>query len=127
MPKAKITALGCYTPPRVLTNFELEEMVQTTNQWILERTGISERHIAAPEVATSDLAALAAKQAIEQRGIDPKELDCILVCTVTPDMLFPSTACLVQHKIGAKGAWGFDLIAACSGFLYGLTTGAHLV
>jgi 3-oxoacyl-[acyl-carrier-protein] synthase-3 len=127
LPKAKITALGCYTPPRVLTNFELEKMVQTSNEWILERTGISERHIAEPEVATSDLAACAAQLAIEQRGINAAELDCILVCTVTPDMLFPSTACLVQHKIGAKGAWGFDLIAACSGFLYGLTTGAHLV
>src|SRR5215212_6944016 len=102
-------------------------MVQTSNQWILERTGISERHIADPNVATSDLAACAAKCAIEQRGIEASELDCILVCTVTPDMMFPSTACLVQHKIGAKGAWGFDLIAACSGFLYGLTTGAHLV
>src|SRR5437773_3062615 len=102
-------------------------MVQTSNQWILERTGISERHIADPDVATSDMAALAAKEAIEQRGIDARELDCILVCTVTPDMMFPSTACLVQNKIGAKGAWGFDLIAACSGFLYGLTTGAHLV
>src|SRR5947207_15235322 len=102
-------------------------MVQTSNDWILERTGISERHIAEPEVATSDLAACAAQLAIEQRGIDAAELDCILVCTVTPDMLFPSTACLVQHKIGAKGAWGFDLIAACSGFVYGLTTAAHLV
>src|SRR5438876_11843622 len=102
-------------------------MVQTSNQWILERTGISERHIAEPDVATSDLAAAAAQQAIEERGIDATELDCILVCTVTPDMMFPSTACLVQNKIGAKGAWGFDLIASCSGFLYGLTTGAHLV
>jgi 3-oxoacyl-[acyl-carrier-protein] synthase-3 len=127
LPKAKITALGCYTPPRVLTNSELEQMVQTSDQWILERTGISERHIADPGIATSDLATCAAKIALEQRGIDAQELDCILVCTVTPDMLFPSTACLVQHKIGAKGAWGFDLIAACSGFLYGLTTGAHLV
>jgi 3-oxoacyl-[acyl-carrier-protein] synthase-3 len=127
LPKAKITALGCYTPPRVLTNAELEQMVQTSNQWILERTGISERHIADPDVATSDLATCAAMLALEQRGIDAAELDCILVCTVTPDMLFPSTACLVQHRIGAKGAWGFDLIAACSGFLYGLTTGAHLV
>jgi 3-oxoacyl-[acyl-carrier-protein] synthase-3 len=111
----------------VLTNFELEEMVQTTNQWILERTGISERHIAEADVATSDLAAEAARQALGHRGIEASELDCILVCTVTPDMMFPSTACLVQNKIGAKGAWGFDLIAACSGFLYGLTTGAHLV
>ena len=127
MPKAKITALGCYTPPRVLTNSELEQMVQTSNQWILERTGISERHIADPDIATSDLATCAARIALEQRGVDARALDCILVCTVTPDMLFPSTACLVQHKIGAKGAWGFDLIAACSGFLYGLTTGAHLV
>ena len=127
MPKAKITALGCYTPPRVLTNSELEQMVQTSNEWILERTGISERHIADPEVATSDLATCAAKVALQQRGIEAQELDCILVCTVTPDMFFPSTACLVQHKLGAKGAWGFDLIAACSGFLYGLITGAHLV
>ena len=111
----------------MLTNSELEQMVQTSNQWILERTGISERHIADPEVATSDLATCAAKVALQQRGIGAEELDCILVCTVTPDMMFPSTACLVQHKIGAKGAWGFDLIAACSGFLYGLTTGAHLV
>src|SRR5579859_6766669 len=102
-------------------------MVQTSNQWILDRTGISERHIAGPEVATSDMAVCAAQVALDQRGIDASELDCILVCTVTPDMLFPSTACIVQNKIGAKGAWGFDLIAACSGFLYGLTTGAHLV
>ncbi len=127
MPKAKITALGCYTPPRVLTNLELEQMVQTSNEWILERTGISERHIADPDVATSDLAAHAAKCAIEQRGIDPSEIDCILVCTVTPDMMFPSTACLVQHKLQASRAWGFDLIAACSGFVYGLTTAANLV
>jgi 3-oxoacyl-[acyl-carrier-protein] synthase-3 len=102
-------------------------MVQTTNQWILERTGISERHIAAPEIATSDLATCAARAALANRGIDANELDAILVCTVTPDMLFPSTACLVQNNIGAKGAWGFDLIAACSGFLYGLTTGASLI
>jgi 3-oxoacyl-[acyl-carrier-protein] synthase-3 len=127
LPNAKITALGCYTPPRVLTNSDLEKMVQTSNQWILERTGISERHIAEPDIATSDLAACAARIALDQRGVDASDLDCILVCTVTPDMLFPSTACLVQHKLGAKGAWGFDLIAACSGFLYGLTTGAHLV
>jgi 3-oxoacyl-[acyl-carrier-protein] synthase-3 len=102
-------------------------MVETSNQWILERTGISERHIAAPEMATSDLAVNAAKRALQQRGIEASELDAILVCTVTPDMLFPSTACLVQNQLGAKGAWGFDLIAACSGFLYGLTTAAQLV
>jgi 3-oxoacyl-[acyl-carrier-protein] synthase-3 len=125
--KVKITALGCYVPPRVLTNDDLEKMVETNNQWILERTGISERHIADPDAATSDLAIEAARQALEQAGTDPADLDAILVCTVTPDMLFPSTACLVQNQIGATRAWGFDLVAACSGFLYGLTTAAHLV
>ena len=127
MPRAKISALGCYVPPRVLTNFDLEKLVTTNNQWILERTGISERHIAAPEVATSDMAVEAARIALAERGIPATDLDAILLCTVTPDMLFPSTACLVQHQLGAKGAWGFDLIAACSSFLYGLTTAAHLV
>jgi 3-oxoacyl-[acyl-carrier-protein] synthase-3 len=127
VPKAKISALGCYVPPQVLTNSDLEKLVQTSNQWILERTGISERHIAGPEMATSDLALNAAKAALAQRGIEASELDAILVCTVTPDMLFPSTACLVQHQLGAKGAWGFDLIAACSGFVFGLTTAAQLV
>jgi len=125
--KVKITALGCYVPPRVLTNDDLEKMVETNNQWILERTGISERHIADPDAATSDLAVEAARQALDQAGTDAADLDAILVCTVTPDMLFPSTACLVQHQIGATRAWGFDLVAACSGFLYGLTTAAHLV
>jgi 3-oxoacyl-[acyl-carrier-protein] synthase-3 len=93
----------------------------------MERTGIYERHIAAPEIATSDLAFEAARATLAQRGIDASELDAIIVCTVTPDMMFPSTVCLVQHSLGAKGVWGFDLIAACSGFLYGLTTAAHLV
>jgi 3-oxoacyl-[acyl-carrier-protein] synthase-3 len=102
-------------------------MVETNNDWILQRVGISQRHIAAPEVATSDMAVEAAKIALEQRGIQATELDAIIVCTVTPDMLFPSTACLVQDRLGAKGAWGFDLVAACSGFVYGLTTAAHLV
>lgn len=111
----------------MLTNSELEQMVQTSDQWILDRTGISERHIADPEVATSDLAICAARLALDQRGIGAEKLDCILVCTVTPDMLFPSTACLVQHRIGASRAWGFDLGAACAGFLYGLTTGAHMI
>jgi 3-oxoacyl-[acyl-carrier-protein] synthase-3 len=125
--KAKISALGCYTPPRVLTNQDLEKLVDTNDQWIMDRTGIRERHIAAPEMATSDMAIEAARCALAQRGIDATELNAIIVCTVTPDHMFPSTACLVQHRIGAKGAWGFDLIAACSGFLYGLTVGAHLV
>jgi 3-oxoacyl-[acyl-carrier-protein] synthase III len=125
--QAKITALGCYAPPGILTNFDLEKMVQTNDKWIVERTGISERRIAAPEVATSDLATASAKAALEQRGIDANELDAIIVCTVTPDMLFPSTACLVQNNLGSRRAWGFDLSAACSGFLYGLSTGASLV
>ncbi len=127
MPGAKISALGCHVPAGVLTNQDLEKMVETTNQWILERTGISERHIAAPEVATSDMAAEAARIVLAQRGIDAGEIDAIIVCTVTPDMFFPATACLVQDRIGARGAWGFDLIAACSGFIYGLTTAAHFV
>ncbi|HEX4138652.1 MAG TPA: beta-ketoacyl-ACP synthase III [Bryobacteraceae bacterium] len=125
--KAEITAVGSYVPPGILTNADLEKMVQTNNDWIVDRTGISERHIAAPDVATSDLATCAARAALAQRGVDPSELDAILVCTVTPDMLFPSTACLVQHNLGATKAWGFDLIAACSGFVYGLTTGASLI
>jgi 3-oxoacyl-[acyl-carrier-protein] synthase-3 len=127
VPRAKISAVGCYVPPRVLTNFDLEKMVETNNQWILDRTGISERHIAAPEVATSDLAVEAAKEALAARGIAAGELDAIILCTVTPDMMFPSTACLVQDRLGAKGVWGFDLVAACCSFLYGLTTAAHLV
>ncbi len=124
---AKISAVGCYVPPKVLTNFDLERMVETSNEWILERTGISERRIADPDMATSDMAVEAAKATLAQRGIGPESLDAILVCTVTPDMFFPSTACLVQDRLGARGVWGFDLIAACSGFLYGLTTAAHLV
>jgi 3-oxoacyl-[acyl-carrier-protein] synthase-3 len=127
MPKVKIGSLGCYTPPGLITNQDLEKMVDTTDQWILERTGIHQRHIAAPDMATSDMAVEAAKCALAQRGVDAKEIDTIIVCTVTPDHLFPSTACLVQHRLGARGAWGFDLIAACSSFVYGLTVGAHLV
>ena len=127
MPGAKITALGCYVPPGVLTNQDLEKMVETNNQWILDRTGIVERHIATPDIATSDMAVEAAKIALAQNGVAASDLDAIIVCTVTPDMLFPSTACLVQDRLGAKGAWGFDLIAACSGFVYGMTTAAHFV
>lgn len=127
MPTAKITALGCYSPARVLTNEDLEKLVDTNHQWIVERTGIVERRIAAEGMATSDMAIEAARVVLEQRGIDASELNAIIVCTVTPDMLFPATACLVQDRIGATGAWGFDLLAACSGFVYGLTTAAHLV
>lgn len=127
MAKAKISALGCYTPPRVLTNQDLEKLVDTNDQWIMERTGIRERRIAAADMATSDMAVAAARCALLQRGIDASTVNAIIVCTVTPDHLFPSTACLVQNSLGARGAWGFDLIAACSGFVYGLTIGAHLV
>lgn len=125
--KPVISAVGCYVPPGVLTNADLEKMVRTSNEWIVDRTGICERHIAGPEMATSDLATCAAAAALANRGIDPGELDAILVCTVTPDMLFPSTACLVQNNLGAPKAWGFDLVAACSGFVYGLTTAASFV
>lgn len=102
-------------------------MVETNDQWIVERTGIRERHIADDSVATSDMAIAAAKEALRLRGIEANDLDAIIVCTVTPDMLFPSTACLVQDGLGAKRAWVFDLVAACSGFVYGITTAAHLV
>lgn len=125
--KPKISALGSYLPTAVLTNADLEKMVKTNDEWIVTRTGIRERHVAAADQATSDLAVEAAKEALAHRGMDASELDAIIVCTVTPDMLFPGTACLVQHKIGASRAWGFDLIAACSGFLYGLFTGVNLV
>jgi len=125
--RAKISALGTYVPPRLLTNADLEKMVETSNQWIVERTGIRERHIVDKGVATSDLAAQAAMRLLKNRGIPATEVDVIIVATVTPDMLFPSTACLVQHKIGAKGAWGFDLSAACSAFVYALQTGAQFI
>jgi len=127
LPRAKITALGCYAPPHLLTNQDLERMVDTSDEWITTRVGIRERHIADPDMATSDMAIAAARCALEQRGIDPSEVEVIIVCTVTPDHMFPSTACLVQNGLGAKGAWGFDLIAACSSFVYGTTTGANLV
>ncbi len=124
---AKITSVGAYVPPRLLTNADLEKMVTTNDQWIVERTGIRQRHLVDPGVATSDLAVCAAKDCLEKRGIAASELDAILVATVTPDMMFPATACLVQDRIGATGAWGFDLSAACSGFLYALQMGAKLI
>jgi 3-oxoacyl-[acyl-carrier-protein] synthase-3 len=102
-------------------------MVETSNDWILERTGILERHIAPPEMATSDMAVEAGRAALAAAAVDPADLDAIIVCTVTPDMMFPSTACLVQDRLRATRAWGFDLVAACSGFVFGLTTAASLV
>src|SRR3954462_12205187 len=125
--RAKISALGTYVPPRLLTNADLEKMVETSDSWILERTGIRQRHIVDKGVATSDLAVAAAKNALEQRGIAPSEVEAIIVGTVTPDMMFPSTACLVQNKLGSKGAWGFDVSAACSGFVYALQAGVQFV
>jgi 3-oxoacyl-[acyl-carrier-protein] synthase-3 len=125
--RVKISALGTYVPPRILSNADLEKMVETSNDWILERTGIRERHLVDKGVATSDLAVEAGRRALAQRGISATDLEAILVATVTPDMFFPSTACLVQHKLGANGVWGFDLSAACSAFLYALQTGAQYV
>ncbi|MCZ6489497.1 MAG: ketoacyl-ACP synthase III [Acidobacteria bacterium] len=127
MKRAKITALGCYTPPKILTNADLEKMVNTSDTWIQERTGIRERHIVDKGVATSDLALEACKKVLAQRGISPTEIETIIVATVTPDTFFPATACILQDKLGALGAWGFDLSAACSGFLYALTTGSQLI
>ncbi len=127
MPGAIISSVGCYVPEHVLSNHDLSLMVETNDKWIVERTGIRERRIADPGTATSDMAVAAGRKALAARGIEASDLDAIIVCTVTPDMQFPSTACLVQDQLGAHRAWGFDLAAACSGFLYGLTTAAHLV
>jgi 3-oxoacyl-[acyl-carrier-protein] synthase III len=124
---AKITGVAGYVPPKVLTNADLERMVDTNDEWIRTRTGIRERHIAENGTATSDLATQAAKQLLAQTQTDPTEIDLIVVASVTPDMFFPATACLVQDRLGAKRAWGFDLSAACSGFAYGLTVGAQFV
>lgn len=125
--RAKITAVSHYLPERRLTNKDLEKTVDTSDEWIVERTGIRERRIAAKGQATSDLGAEAAKLALAKRGMDPSEVELIIVATVTPDMFFPSSACLVQTKIGARKAWGFDLSGACSGFLYALATAAQFV
>ena len=127
MRQARIASLATYVPPRVLSNADLEEMVDTSDEWILKRTGVRERHIVAPGVATSDLAKEAALVAIRQAGLTPDDIGFIVVATTTPDMFFPSTACLVQAKIKATNAWGFDLGAACSGFTYALTTAAQMV
>ena len=125
--RAKITALGTYVPPRILTNHDLEKMVETTDQWILERTGIRERHLADTGVAASDLAVEAVKNLLKTHPFDLQELDLIVVGTVTPDMMYPSTACLVQNKLGIQRTWGFDVSAGCSGFVYALNTGAEFI
>ena len=125
--RAKITALGTYVPPHILSNQDLEKIVETTDQWIVERTGIRERHIADKGVAASDLAVGAVKKLLESHPFDLQQVDLIVVGTVTPDMMFPSTACLVQHKLGIANTWGFDVSAGCSGFLYALNTGASFI
>jgi 3-oxoacyl-[acyl-carrier-protein] synthase-3 len=124
---AKITGVAGYVPPKVLTNADLEKMVDTNDEWIRTRTGIRERHIAENGTASSDLATEAAKQLLAQTHTDAREIDLIVVASVTPDMFFPATACLVQDRLGAKRAWGFDLSAACSGFAYALTVGAQFI
>lgn len=122
-----ILGTGMYVPERVLTNQELEQMVETNDEWIVTRTGIQERRIAAPEQATSDLAYEASLEALANAGLAAEELDLIVVATVTPDMAFPSTACVLQNRLGAKKAAAFDLSAACSGFIYGLANAAGLI
>jgi len=124
--KAIITSVGHYVPPDVYDNHYFEEFLDTNDQWIRERTGIIERRFA-KDGATSDLAVPAIKMCLDRRGLAPEDIDCIIVATVTPDMFFPSTACVLQEKIGAKNAWGFDLSGACSGYLFALATGAQFI
>jgi 3-oxoacyl-[acyl-carrier-protein] synthase-3 len=125
--RAAITALGTHVPERVMTNADLEKIVDTSDEWIRTRTGIERRHVVEPGTPTSAIATLAAQEALRRRGMGAEELDLIVVATVTPDMVFPATACLVQDRLGAKKAWGFDVSAACSGFAYALTVGAQFV
>ena len=125
--RAKITAFGTYVPPQVLTNKDLEKLVETSDEWILERTGIRERHVLAKGLGVSDICTEAARKCLAMRGIPATEIELIIVGTVTPDMMFPATACLVQNKIGAKGAWGFDVSAGCSGFVYALQAGVKMI
>ena len=125
--QARIASLATFVPPRVLTNADLERMVDTNDEWIVQRTGIRKRHVVDPGMATSDLAKEASLVAIDRAGLTPKDIELIVVGTTTPDTIFPSTACVLQDKIGAANAWGFDLGAACSGFTYALTTAATFV
>jgi 3-oxoacyl-[acyl-carrier-protein] synthase-3 len=124
---AKITGVAGYVPPRVVTNFDLEKITDTSDEWIRTRTGIIQRHYADPGVASSHLGTEAARKLLEEKGVPAQEIEMIVLATVTPDMLFPSTACLIQDRLGAAKAWGFDLSAACSGFVYALTVGAQFV
>ena len=124
---AGILGIGCYVPEKILTNHDLEKMVDTSNEWIIERTGIKTRHIAAPEQATSDLATIAAQRALQSANVKAEDLDLIIVATASPDMAFPSTACLVQENIKATKAAAFDLSAGCSGFVYSLTVASQMI
>jgi 3-oxoacyl-[acyl-carrier-protein] synthase III len=124
---AKITGVAGYVPPRVATNSDLEKIVETSDEWIRTRTGIRERHYVDPGMAASHMATAAATELLQAKNVAPEEIELIIVATVTPDMLFPATACLVQDRLGAKNAWGFDLSGACSGFVYALTVGAQFV
>ncbi len=124
---AYISSVGRFLPERRLTNFDLEKIVNTSDEWIVSRTGIRERRILDPHLGNSHMASRAARECIERAGVEPGEIDAIVVGTVTPDMLFPSTACLVQKELGANRSWGFDLSAGCSGFVFALSTGAQLV
>jgi 3-oxoacyl-[acyl-carrier-protein] synthase-3 len=125
--RAAITAVAAYVPDRVLTNAELSQRLDTSDDWIVTRTGIRERRVGAPGETTSMMGAEAVRRLMAGRGLRPEDIDAIIVATVTPDMLFPATACLIQDQLGLTRAWGFDLSAACSGFLYAMTAGAQLV
>ncbi len=124
---AKITGVAGYLPPRVVTNADMEKIVDTSDEWIRTRTGIRERHFADPGVASSHMGTESAKELLAAKEVSPEEIGLIVVATVTPDMFFPATACLIQDRLGAKNAWGFDLSGACSGFLYALTVAAQFV
>jgi len=125
--RARITSLGRYVPERVLTNADLAKIVDTSDEWIRTRTGIRQRHIVEPGTPTSELAVRACQDALDRRGLHAAEVDLIVVATITPDMAFPSTACILQDKLKAVRAWGFDVSAACSGFPYALTIGAQFI
>ncbi|HEV2289451.1 MAG TPA: beta-ketoacyl-ACP synthase III [Candidatus Acidoferrales bacterium] len=124
---AKIMGVTGYLPPRVMTNFDLEKIVDTSDEWIRTRTGIRERHYVDPGMAASHMATAAAMELLKTKNVNAEEIEMIIVASVTPDMMFPATACLVQDRIGAKNAWGFDLSGACSGFVYALTVGSQFV
>jgi 3-oxoacyl-[acyl-carrier-protein] synthase III len=125
--RAAITAVSSYVPDRILTNAELARTLDTSDEWIVTRTGIRERRVGKPGETTSTMGAEAVRRLMAQRGLGPEDIDALIVATITPDMPFPATACLIQDQLGLSRTWGFDLEAACSGFLYGMTVGAQLV